>query len=326
MPDVFSTLLSGRHRLRSAVIIEIGILMSCSVFLGIAQGEPPSGQDTVALVSSIDSLGVSSLRTFPLERPEWHSMITNLPGDWGRAATRTFSVGALPALAGIGVLTGVLIAADHTTYTSTREFLDRHAAAQSICDVMEHVGDGRVHLGIAATFGIVGFATDDTRALRTASQTVEALLATGIVVQLLKHITGRESPEAATSEGGTWRFFPNLKEYHRHQTRYYAFPSGHIATTMSTVTVIAENYPEVGWIKPVGYTIVGLLGFGLVGVGFHWYSDLPLGIAIGYTFGSIASHRDEPETMTGEGKRSSLFTVLPSVGPDGAGITLAVTF
>jgi len=294
--------------------------------MGSAQDEYVSDLIAVLQMAIRDTSVMSSTQTPLLSRPEWHSMITNLPGDWGLAATRTASVQALPALAGIGMLTGVMIATDRATYRTSREFIEGRPAARSLCDAMEHVGDGRFHLGIAAVFGIVGLATDDSRALRTASQTVEALLATGVVVQVLKRITGRESPAVATTDGGTWRFFPNQREYHKHQTRYYAFPSGHIATTMSTVTVIAENYPGTDWIKPIGYTLVGLVGVSLVDVRFHWYSDLPLGIAIGYTFGKIVAHRDDPEGAAEKAKQLSKFSIVPSVGLDGAGIRLALSF
>lgn len=49
--------------------------------------------------------------------------------------------------------------------------------------------------------------------------------------------------------GGTWRFFPPFKSFQEHTPRYDAFPSGHLATVISTVTVFADNYPEKHWIK-----------------------------------------------------------------------------
>ena len=258
--------------------------------------------------------------------PEWHAMITNLPGDWVRGAQVTVRPAGLQTIVAISVLTGILISTDASTYRSTQNLLSRNPWMQSGFDFLEHIGNGRTHLEIAAAFAVVGVVGDDSRSLRVASQTVEGLLATGIVVQMIKHISGRESPEAATADGGVWRLFPNPGKYQRHQARYYAFPSGHIATTMSTVTIIAENYPEVGWIRPVGYTIVGFVGIGLVGGRYHWYSDLPLGIAIGYAFGSIVAHRDLPPGATDRGEWNSPLTVLPSVGPDGAGVTLAYSF
>jgi membrane-associated phospholipid phosphatase len=258
-------------------------------------------------------------------RPAWHAMVTNLPGDWATFPATVFQPSGITAMAGLGILTGALVLTEGQSYRGTRQLLDANPSAQHMCDIMEHVGDGRLHLGIAAAFGIAGFAADDSRALRTASQTVEALLATGVTVQILKRMTGRESPQVALREGGVWHLFPSVRDYDHHQSRYYAFPSGHIATTMSTVTVIAENYPEVRWIRPVGYTFVGLLGISLVGVQYHWYSDLPLGIALGYTFGSIVTRHDGGAERAESGAPVHALSIVPTLGPTGTGIALALS-
>ena len=57
---------------------------------------------------------------------------------------------------------------------------------------------------------------------------------------------------------------------------------------MATVTVIAENYPEYHFIRPVGYGLMGVLGYAMLNNGVHWASDYPLGIALGYGFAKIA--------------------------------------
>ena len=152
------------------------------------------------------------------------------------------------------------------------------------------MGDGRSQFGLAVAFALFGFITKDDRALRTASEIVEAVFASGAVVQVLKHITGRESPFVSTKPGGAWRFFPNQIDYQKHVPAYDAFPSGHLTTSLAAFTVIAENYPEIKWIKPVCYTMEGLLAISMVNTGIHWYSDYPLAIFLGYEFGKIISH------------------------------------
>ena len=57
---------------------------------------------------------------------------------------------------------------------------------------------------------------------------------------------------------------------------------------MSTLTVITENYPEYPIIKPIGYTLMTLLGLQMMNNGVHWASDYPLSIAMGYYLGKIA--------------------------------------
>ncbi len=258
------------------------------------------------------------------DRPSWHDAITNLPGDWASAGEMTVSPANLPAIAGIAALTGALIMTDRETFAFSQHTVETSPFVRYASDAVVTVGEGSTHLGIAAAFAAYGFIADDSRALRTASQTVEALLAAGITVQVLKRISGRESPAEASSPRGTWRPFPNLKAYQKNQPRYYAFPSGHIATTMATLTVIAENYPEQAWIRPVGYALVAGLGISLVNVRYHWYSDLPLGIVLGYTFGVLASRRGEAQDCTTTaGVRMMM---LPSIQEGGGGMTLALVF
>jgi uncharacterized protein (DUF3820 family) len=118
------------------------------------------------------------------------------------------------------------------------------------------------------------------------------MVSNGIVVLALKMSTGRENPNTRETPSGKWRFFRNPKTYLSKVNKYDAFPTGHMATLMSITTVIAENYPEAKWIRPLGYALMVPLGFQMVNSGVHWYSDYPLGLYIGYTFGKIVAGRN----------------------------------
>jgi len=163
-------------------------------------------------------------------------------------------------------------------------------------------GDGWTHLGTGAIFLGWGLAHDDNRAVQTGSQVFEAVLASGGVTQIIKHITGHEDPIQATKSGGRWDFFPNQRDYFKRVSKYDAFPSGHLATAMATVTVVADNYPEKGYVRPIGYTMMTLLGLQMMNNGVHWASDYPLGLALGYGLGKIAVRRGrEPAPTDGPG-------------------------
>jgi hypothetical protein len=258
------------------------------------------------------------------EWPRFHEMVTNVPRDWVSSAELTVSNQALPYVAGVGALTGLLIATDKQTDGFSKRITANSEAVRSTSRAFVQLGNGNTHLAVATGFALYGLLWDDVRAVRTGSQTVEALLACGVSVQVMKRISGRESPQMATGDRGVWHLFPNLRSYQRCQPRYYAFPSGHISTTMATVTVIAENYPELTWVRPIGYTLVGVLGVSLVNVGYHWYSDLPLGIALGYMFGMVAAHRGDGHfAFLGNDPYSGL-QVLPTVTRERTGVTLAL--
>ena len=311
-----------------AFFLRLGVLFlaALSVLGQLRAQEAVPDPESLFMPASWDTLSVFETTMKEPSELRWHSMFSNLPGDWVRFGTVTIEPNSIPTIAGVGMVTGALLISDRSTYSASKDISRKSPFLHSASDVMVHFGDGNVHLALAAGFALYGFAAHDHRSIRVASQTAEALLASGIVVQVLKRISGRESPQAATWNRGRWQFFPNMKEYQRHQPKYYAFPSGHITTTMATVTVIAENFPEAKWIRPVGYSIVGLVGISLVNVGYHWYSDLPLGILLGHTFGMIASHPDGWDAEPLGELSSPRFSIAPRLGPEGAGIALALSF
>lgn len=163
------------------------------------------------------------------------------------------------------------------------------------------IGDGWTHLSVATGFWVYGGLKKDNRAAQTASQLGTAIISTGVVVQTLKRATGRQSPYVATKDRGEWHLFPSFTRYQRFVPNYDAFPSGHLATAMATVTVVADNYAEYRFIRPLGYSLMGLLGYSMLNNGVHWASDYPLGLALGYAFGKLAVRdgRTRVEATTG---------------------------
>jgi hypothetical protein len=176
------------------------------------------------------------------------------------------------------------------------------------------IGDGWTHTLISGIFMGYGLITNDNRALQTASQIASGMFSTGLSTQLLKHITGRESPFKATVPGGRWRLFPNQIDYHKNVPAYDAYPSGHLATATMTYTVIASNYPGSKIVKPLGITLLTLLSFEMVNNGVHWISDYPLAIAMGYSLGKIAVARGRKELSAGE-SLGAVQNIHPVISP-----------
>lgn len=253
---------------------------------------------TDSLRNSNDTLRLVNFQTSG--RPRLFDWLTNIPGDWWHWSKQAFTVKQLPLIGGLTAVTALTIITDHESWQAFKKPYDANKTFRQINDVTSYLGDGKIQFGIAGAYALYGFAFNDDRAIRTASQVAEVILASGGVVQLLKHLTGRESPFTATTPTGRWAFLPNQIEYLHHVPHYDAFPSGHIATALATLTVIAENYPEKKWIKYVGYPIVGSIAVGLVSTSIHWWSDIPLGMVIGYSFGMLVSHpKGEEEALQG---------------------------
>lgn len=156
------------------------------------------------------------------------------------------------------------------------------------------IGNGGTTLLLSSGFFIVGKIKNDYRMQTTSSELVEVLISTGLVSQTFKRITGRRSPTSGIMEKNAsfqWTPFPSFKAYQTHTPKYDAMPSGHLMTYMASLTVIATNYSEVKWIKPVGYSLVGLLAFQMVSSKVHWTSDYPFAILFGYVIGKNIAQR-----------------------------------
>ncbi|HLX12498.1 MAG TPA: phosphatase PAP2 family protein [Bacteroidota bacterium] len=281
-----------------------------------------ASRDTVTSQDSVKSAGT------PQEyNPKWYSMISNLPGDWLTYSRVTFKTKNIPLMIGVAASTGILLATDDRTWHSAHNWYEGSDFVHRWSDNVEWVGDGRPQFGIAGVFAVYGFAFQDERALRTSSEVVEAILACGGVVQLLKHVTGRQSPYVSSQPGGEWVPFPNQWDYAKKVPYYDAFPSGHLSTALTVLTVVVENYPEASWyLKPIGYTALAGLGVSMVNTGIHWYSDYPLAIALGYEFGMIVSHPLDYSTADSSGKLDSGLSLSPKVDFMGEGIALRYGF
>jgi hypothetical protein len=233
----------------------------------------------------------------------------------------------------VGVTAGTLglIACDEEITKNVRKFcsfmnLSRSNNAKNISSVdqlavfvptdiptgLYYIGDGYTELLVNGSFYLYGLVKKDNRALRTASQLSEGLISVGIWVQILKHVAGRSTANSNNSKD-RWRWLPNPFVYAKHVPSYDAFPSGHLSIGMTTVTIIALNYPEKKFIKPVGYSLLGLCGLQMINNGVHWAGDYPLAILMGYGFGKLIVNRDrlrikktERDILTGNNNKPQL--------------------
>ena len=275
------------------------------------------------VVAAKDSTSDSTAQRSSLK---WYSMITNIPGDWATYYKQKIQPTSIPEFLGLGLLTAGLIVTDDATYEVSDRWYKNSKTVSDVSDFFVSMGDGTSQFALAGAFAAYGLISDDQKALRTGSQIVQAVLASGAVVQVLKHLTGRESPFVRSSPTGIWRFFPDQIEYHKRVPMYDAFPSGHICTALATVIVIAENYPDTKWIRPVGYIVSGLVGVGMVNRGIHWYSDYPLGLAIGYAFGMITAHPDGITVGQSTEESKTHVNVSPTLGEQGVGLSVSIVF
>jgi membrane-associated phospholipid phosphatase len=252
-------------------------------------GAAASSQDTAKVVP--DSIKISSNSTIRGNNNgldiEWYQMVTEIPRDEYSFFRNSFQISQIPTYGSLALITGSLMKVDRYGWKVNNHLYEKSNSYRTASNLFVDMGNGSFHFLLSGLFASYGLICTDPCALKTASDIGEAVLSTGLMVQVLKHVTGRESPAYALNSKWKWKFFPSIEEYQKDQSKYYSFPSGHLASAAATLTVIMNNYPEITWLKPAGYTVLGGLGIGLVSKGMHWYSDLPCGYFIGYTMGNI---------------------------------------
>ncbi len=323
-----------------------------------------SKRDTLINKAWRDTFKVQKAQVFNTEsggsmlyfRPKPFQFAKNVPSDIYLMGKSAFSKKNLPKLGAILAGSALLVLVDQPITDATQQFgryinLDPsrksktliqfnigsfHVNAMEIPDnansTIYYLGEGWASMLIAGGFYSYGLVANDYRALQTTSQITETIFALGLTTQFLKRITGRQSPFRAMDvpngvPGGDWHPFPNPARYQKSVSNFDAFPSGHLATAMATITILAGNYPDNKYIKPVGYSLMGLLCISMINNGVHWISDYPLAIAIGYTCGRIAvsrGHQIIPKISTDHGATSVLAPAF--LGQGTLGLSYRATF
>ena len=306
---------------------------------------------------------VSSEMDYVFEKPKAFQFLRRIPSDFSTYFKSTFTKKNTWKIGAMVAGTAVLVAFDQPIIDASQKLgnkmgLDGESPHQKTIfepkmeignvkiripfnmpmDVntsMYFIGDGWTHTSIAMGFWCYGRIMNDNRARHTASELAESIILSGISTQVLKHLTGRQSPymvqDTKKNPGGIWRVFPNQFAYAKNVPNYDAFPSGHLATAMATFTVISENYPEYRFIKPLGYTLLTALSFAMLNNGVHWISDYPLSLAMGYAFAKISIAHDrhiQYRKNNGNPLQSfrNHFQMLPSFWGNSGGISIIGRF
>ena len=336
----------------SIILMILFIMVSISLSPAAESAASPETASGDSSRTDLQTYRISDTVEYSFVKPGKFDFLTNLPGSFIAHGKSYGQKKNLPILSAVLASTALLIPVDPQFITNAKSLgkdlnISTHGYSSNISPIKKYgmympgdlgtslyfIGDGFVDLVIVAAYLSYGLAKDDNRALQTASQITEGLGAVLFWDQIMKHSFCRESPSRATANGGVWRLFHDPRKTFKDVPKYDAMPSGHMASTMLTLTVIADNYPEYKFIRPVGYTLMTALAFQMMNNGVHWVSDYPLGLYIGY---DIAKHvTQKGRTIhkldaTGTTEKQSLLkrmVVSPAMfDDDGVGIRSSITF
>ena len=152
-----------------------------------------------------------------------------------------------------------------------RDYLQRQRGdgSQRVADFFEPFG-AEYALGTLAGFALVGFTGNRPTARAVALDgTVSSMIASGMIVPMLKALTGRSRPRELQGAHDFNGFGGGE-----------SFPSGHTTEAFTVAASIAENYHRP-WISGLSYGVAGLVGYARMEHDAHWLSDVMAGAFIG---------------------------------------------
>jgi membrane-associated phospholipid phosphatase len=218
-------------------------------------------------------------------------------------------------IVGLAALTGYLVANDKAIHRGIMKYRKAHAWVRGVSPVITQMGSYGAW-GTVALFLSVGLIGGDERSTETAVLASSAMLQSGILVNFLKGIFGRQRPfwaEGVDHWSGPAGFF---KRFESGQTgRYDSFPGGHAVTAFSLATVVAIQYRESVWVPIVAYATATGVALSRVTENKHWLSDSLVGSVLGCVIGSLVvrNHR-------------SRYHMAPTAGGAQGTFSLAFTF
>ncbi len=270
------------------------------------------------------------LSSFLIESKEKENFISNIKNNFIELPQQMIRPENIPDFALMSLSTMFLWYADEEILSFSRrvsrginkDFEDRKKVMFSIAGLpvrrpdnfntsLYYLGDGVTQS--LFTLGLYGtsFIQGNDKLKSVANQIVEGLVSMTMMNQFLKRVTGRETYNQRSKKRGRFHFFPAFKEYQSNVPKYDAYPSGHVATLLTTFTIIEENYPEEKyWMRPLNYSLIGALSFSMMSNGVHWASDYPLAIMMAVYLGKIISQRNNDQ-LYAEGKKKKSYYFAP---------------
>src|SRR5438105_4910442 len=163
-----------------------------------------------------------TLAAYEYSKPPAFGFIKHVPGDMWQIAKSPFRKENTKALIAIAVATGALIPVDQQITDGVKNMsrqIGLHAETdygillkqgqtkiikypKNLNSTLYQMGEGGTSMLVAGGLFVYGKLWKDYRALQTASDITETFITMGVTTQVLKRISGRQSPFMSVHPGG----------------------------------------------------------------------------------------------------------------------------
>jgi membrane-associated phospholipid phosphatase len=228
----------------------------------------------------------------------------------------------LIAGAAVGI-TAALIHVDNEIDDWARTQKQNHKWINKTSPVITQFGSNYGVCTVLAT-GLISAIFKNQKGVQTSLLATQAMITSGIWVQIIKQLTGRERPMVAyinsKAGGGQWNGpfaqFDQDLAVKEPGLSFDSFPSGHTAAAFSIASVFASQYSDTKAIPVISYSVATLVGISRLTEHRHWASDVFAGAFIGYLCGKEVvsnfnkTHQNAYTTLLPKLKHKTEFTFI----------------
>ena len=183
-------------------------------------------------------------------------------------------------------------------------------------------GDWGVYSVVAT--GLISAVCKNEKGVQTSLLATQAMTTSGVWVNIIKILTGRERPKAdytfSKKESGAWygpfSAWDQDLAVRKPVSEFDAFPSGHTATAFSIATVFATQYKDIKAVPIICYSAATLVGLSRLTEHQHWASDVFVGGILGYLCGKQVvknynkNHPGKDDSLSSKTKNKTELTYI----------------
>jgi membrane-associated phospholipid phosphatase len=263
--------------------------------------------DTVVNIPNKAVLNTSFYKTdsiFSFKSPKGY--FPSLISNFGQQVVSPFHLNKKQLVfTGIGLaITASLIVVDGEIDDWAKVQKQKHNWINKSSPIVTELG-GNYGLYSIGALGLISAVSNNQKGVQTSLLASQAVLTSGVWMQIIKHLTGRERPFAdyanSKSEAGRWHGpfvqYDQDSPFHQNPSSFDSFASGHTATAFSIATVFATRYKNIKAIPIISYSLASLVGITRLTEHEHWASDVFVGAVFGYLCGKqVLKKFDKPFT------------------------------
>jgi len=219
--------------------------------------------------------------------------------------------------AGIIAVTGGLFFADKGIMRSIQR--NRTSFTENVSDFGNIFGEIKLLIPGTLAGYLIGELSDNDKVKRVSLLLLKSIIITGGSLEVINHVGHRHRPDES-SDSQIWDG-PSFSG------KNLSFPSGHSAVSFSIATILASEFSDYKYLKPLFFTISSLTALSRLHKNRHWSSDVFIGSVLGYYMGSVIAEGNPEKNTSNNTQKTGLQGFSPIFNKGSiAGLSILYSF